>query len=481
MTYRQHYLRKKTVIKLFTIAFFTAVTITAQESKRPNIILILTDQHKSTALGSTGNSDVKTPNLDKLAENGMRFDNAYVTFPLCTPSRSSIFTGKMPHRLGVNSNKKGDNHIHPSEKKNVLGKVLSNAGYDCAYGGKWHAHEASMVTGNGFEFIAPMGDIGLAEKSIEYINSKKESKNPFFMVVSFDNPHNICEWARNEPLPYGNVPKVAIEKTPKLPLNFKKSTTFPEVLQLEQNANKKVYPTANYSEEDWRQYLYAYYQLVEKVDFEIGKIINAVDAAGIRENTLIIFTSDHGDGNAAHGWNQKTALFEETIKVPFIVSYVDNIKKEKKAKTTLISNGLDLYPTICDYAGIPIKNNLHGKSLKAVFEDKQKKLKRDFVVVETKFEGKQALGTTGRAVVSKKYKYVLYNWGKNREQLFDLEKDPFEMNNLINSKKQQQIIDTYRNYLYEWCKETKDDKFLRKIILPSNSEISSSELFLTPY
>ena len=328
-------------MKSFIYFFLLAIPIKLF-SQQPNIILILTDQHNARALSSVGNHDVHTPNLDKLANTGISFDNTYVTFPLCTPSRSSIFTGKMPHNLGVNSNKKGENKLNPNEKDNVLGHLLKQAGYDCAYGGKWHAHEHSMVTGNGFEFIAPMGDIGLAEKSNAYITSKKDSNKPFFLVVSFDNPHNICEWARDQPLPYGNIPKTAIENTPMLPKNFVKSKDFPEVLNWEQEANKRVYPTAHYSTEDWRQYLYAYYRLVEKVDTEIGKILDTIESVGIRDNTLIIFTSDHGDGNASHGWNQKTFLYQEAVKVPFIVSYPNKIKTKKQNKLVLISNGLDL-------------------------------------------------------------------------------------------------------------------------------------------
>ena len=470
----------KSLILIIIIAIGTVFVANAQNDNRPNIILIMTDQHQAEALSIAGNNDLKTPNLDKLAKSGIRFEKAYVTFPLCTPSRSSIFTGKMPHSLDVNSNKSGDNIINPSEKKLMLAKALKNEGYDCAYGGKWHAHEHSMVNGNGFEMIAPFGDIGLAEKSIDYLKSKQDSEKPFFLTVSFDNPHNICEWARNEPLPYGNISSVSLEDTPQLPKNHKQSETFPEVLKFEQNANKKVYPTANYTDEDWRHYRHAYYSLVEKVDAEIGKILNAIDDLNLRKNTLIIFTSDHGDGNASHGWNQKTALIEESIKVPFIVSYKGEIQKNK-VDNTLISNGLDLYPTIFDYANVEIPNGLNGESLKPVFEGKKNTIKRDYIVVETKFEGKQAYGTIGRAVVGKKYKYAVYNWGKNREQLFDLENDPYELNNLATSKKHLKTLDEYRSYLLKWCKQTNDNKFLRKLVLPSTSKMSSIKLFDKPY
>jgi len=446
---------------------------------RPNIVLIMTDQHQAEALSIAGNLNLHTPNLDKLAKTGIRFENAYVTFPLCSPSRSSIFTGKMPHTIDVNSNSAGDNVMKVADKQKGLGHVLSQAGYDCAYGGKWHAHEAGMADGNGFTTIADFGDMPLAEKCVDYLKTKQKSNQPFFLVASFDNPHNICEWARNEPLPYGNIASVPLSETPELPVNFKKSATFPEALQIEQTIDVKVYPTQNYTEEDWRQYRYTYYRLVEKVDKQIGQIIDAIDALGLRDNTVIIFTSDHGDGNASHGWNQKTALFQESIKVPFIINYKGINTSKEKINKTLLSNGLDLFPTLCDFAAIDVSKELLGKSIKQIIEKGTNT--RDFVVVETKFEGKNAYGTMGRALVTQKYKYVLYSWGKNREQFFDIENDPNEMNNLINSNSELNNIDEYRQKLLNWCKQTNDTKFMKKLVLPTNSSMTSDELFDKPY
>ncbi|TXD46773.1 sulfatase [Polaribacter sp. IC073] len=453
--------------------------IASSKVNKPNIVLILTDQHQAKALSIAGNFDVKTPNLDKLAKTGTRFTNAYVTFPLCSPSRSSIFTGKLPHEIGVNSNE--DKTINTALKNKNLAHTLTKAGYHAAYGGKWHAPEVELPSNSGFEKIAEFDDIPLAEKSIEYLKSRKDNPQPFFLVASFDNPHSICEWARNQPLPYGNIPKVSLDKTPELPINFEKSNTFPEALEIEQTANKKVYPTQNFTKEDWRKYRYTYYQLVEKVDAEIGKIIDAIEALGLRESTIIIFTSDHGDGNASHGWNQKTALFQESINVPFIISYKDENSSEGKINTSLISSGLDLFPTILDFAEIEIPKELLGKSIKPTINNPQHNFERDFVVTETKFAGKQAYGTTGRALIGKEYKYVLYSWGKNREQFFDLQKDPLEMINLVASQKYLPELDQYRKKLIDWCIKTNDTKFLRKIILPSNSKMSSSKLFDKPY
>jgi arylsulfatase A-like enzyme len=469
------------ILSLLCNSIFAQNTGNSNAKERPNIVLIMTDQQQAQALSCAGNLVLKTPNLDKLAKSGIRFQKGYVTFPLCAPSRSSMFTGKMPHTLGIDSNEKEEIGLKPSDKENGLGNVLKKAGYDCAYGGKWHAPENEISAGNGFDKIAGFGDIPLAQKCIDYLSSRRYSDQPFFLIASFDNPHNICEWARNEPLPYGNIPAVATSKTPELPVNFKKTGLFPEALQNEQSASKLIYPVQNYTEEDWRQYRYTYYQLIEKVDSEIGKIIDAIDKLGLRDNTLIIFTSDHGDGNASHGWNQKTALFEEVVNVPFIVSYKGMKNAGTINQTSIISNGLDLFPTLCDYASIKLPEKLLGKSIKPLLEGKVATLDREFTVVETKFDGKQAYGTLGRAVIGKKFKYVLYNWGKNREQFFDLENDPFEMNNLAVIATHSKNIDEYRQKLMDWCTETNDKNFLRKIILPTNSSKSSSELFDRPY
>ncbi|MBJ7882988.1 sulfatase family protein [Gelidibacter salicanalis] len=446
---------------------------------RPNIVLIMTDQHQAEALSIAGNLNLKTPNLDKLATSGVRFENAYVTFPLCSPSRSSMFTGQLPHQLGVNSN--ADTALQKNVANTSLAQVLKSNGYDCAYGGKWHAPEVEIEDNSGFDKISEFGDLNLAENSIAFLKSKAASKTPFFLVASFDNPHTICEWARNQPLPYGNIKPVPLEETPTLPINFKKSATFPEALQYEQAADVLSYPTKHYTEADWRQYRYTYYRLIEKVDHEIGKIIDAIDALGLRDNTIIIFTSDHGDGNASHGWNQKTALFQESINVPLIISDKTVQIAQKTTKKNLVSTGLDLYSTVLDYAGISTSDTLLGKSIRPMISLGNDRENHDFVVTETKFDSKNGYGTLGRAVIDKQYKYVLYSWGKHREQFFDLAADPFEMNNLANAQDHFELMDSYRQKLITWCQKTNDTQFLKRAILPSTTTMSSSLLFDKPY
>ena len=288
----------------------------AHAAERPNIIYIFTDQHTANAMSCAGNPDLHTPNLDRLAAAGIMFQNAYCTAPLSGPSRGAMFTGCYPGTTGLLVN---GAPLQESLQTRTLGTLVKNAGYECAYGGKWHVPELDIPDKvRGFDQIYKHSDDGLAEACVEFL-SRKHNK-PFFLVASYDNPHNICEYARSQNLPYGNLDIPEIRNCPGLPPNFAKNPYDADVIEKERENNFNVYPTATFTPEDWRMYRYTYYRLVEKVDREIGKIVDAIDKNNLWENTVVIFSSDHGDGIGAHHWNQKSALYEEVVNIPFIVT-----------------------------------------------------------------------------------------------------------------------------------------------------------------
>tara|TARA_R110001592_G_scaffold363328_1_gene684148 strand:+ start:9337 stop:10680 length:1344 start_codon:yes stop_codon:yes gene_type:complete len=437
--------------------FLISFTLISQ-NKRPNVLLITTDQHTVSALSAMGNSDISTPNIDRIANRGTIFNKAYVTFPLCSPSRASMFTGKMPHELGIYSNLQAK--IDKNDFKTGLGQIMSDNGYDCVYGGKWHVPEIDIPNNIGFKNIADSGDEGLAEKCIEYLNNAP--KKPFFMVASFVNPHDICEYARNQRLPNGEIDEIPVHDCPNLPINHAIGAYESEIIRLEQKLESKVYPTANYSDDDWRKYISAYYRLIEKVDFEIGKILNALDKNGLDNNTIVIFTADHGDGMSAHHWNQKTVLFEESVHVPLIVRNPFN-KKPQERSNELVSVGLDIMPTILSIANTENSSDLLGHSIMPLTI--KEKSNHDFVVVETMFDGANSLQTKGRALITKKFKYVIYEQGKNREQLFDLEKDPFEITNLATNARHKKQLVSMRKKLYDWCIKTNDLTVMKRLLI----------------
>ncbi|MDE7443916.1 MAG: sulfatase-like hydrolase/transferase, partial [Muribaculaceae bacterium] len=346
------------------IAGLTLLTpVIAHAADQPNIIYIFTDQHTAKAMSCAGNRDVSTPNIDRLAKAGIRMTNAYCTAPLSGPSRGSMFTGHYPDAVGMAVNGAA---IPDSLKGQTLGTLMTNAGYECAYGGKWHVPELAIPDKRyGFTQIYTHSDNGLGEACAEFLSRKH--MHPFFLVASYDNPHNICEYARSQNLPYGNIPAPDIRDCPGLPDNYAKNPYDADVIEHERAMNYNVYPTAEFTPDDWRMYRYTYYRLVEKVDSEIGKIIDAIDKNNLWDNTVVIFSSDHGDGTGAHRWNQKSALYEEVVNIPLIVT----LPGKKHAGTELpqlVSNGVDFFATVCDFGGAKMPSTAAGHSFRHVVE-----------------------------------------------------------------------------------------------------------------
>ncbi|MDO5736613.1 MAG: sulfatase-like hydrolase/transferase [Propionibacteriaceae bacterium] len=444
---------------------------------RPNILVIMTDQQSSHMLGCAGTPHVRTPHLDALAEEGTRFERAYVTFPLCVPSRSSMMTGMTPHELGVLSNApaREPDEIQAPES---LAHLMRDAGYRCGHAGKWHATRASAETADGFEWLRDFGDAPLVSGITDFLGDQAHDDRPFFLVASFDDPHTICEVARNQPSFYGELPTPDLASAPNLPPNFGSQPFEPEALRVEQAAGAAMYGTAAYTPEDWRLYRQAYAHLVERADARVGEVLATLQRTGFAADTLVIFTSDHGDGDAAHAWNQKTALFEETIRVPLIMRWPGTVA-QGVTQPQLVSVGLDLLPTICEAAGIEVPHHISGRSLLSFDESDSA---RDHVVVETGFGPGARPTTSGRAVVGERYKYVVYSWGRHREQLFDLLKDPGEIVNLAVEARHHDLLEQNRRTLLRWCRETDDQMMLKRLVLPADTtDAVRGDIYAVPY
>ena len=417
----------------------------AAAAERPNIIYIFTDQQTAQAMSCAGNPDVHTPNLDRLAAAGVMCSNAYCTAPLSGPSRGAMFTGHYPETVGLLVN---GAPMPDSLKTQTLGTLVKSAGYDCAYGGKWHLPLLDIPDKvYGFDHIYEHNDDGLAEACAGYLARKH--KKPFFLVASFDNPHNICEYARSQNLPYGNIGEADLRDCPGVPANFAKNPYDADVIEHERNNNYNVYPTTRFTPDDWRKYRYTYYRLVEKVDAEIGKIVDAIDKYNLWENTIVIFSSDHGDGVGAHQWNQKSALYEEVTNVPLIVT-LPGKKHAGKRLPQLISNGVDFFATICDWTEAIAPKYIDGTSFRAIVEaGNPQNPHQEYVVTETQFDGGK---TRGWCIRTDRYKYVLYDKGRYREQLFDMQADRGEMRNLAVESTYGKELQKHRDILRQWMK-----------------------------
>lgn len=438
--------------KLISIGLLLAACVHLNATP-PNIIYIMTDQHSANALSCAGNADVATPNIDRLAARGVRFTNAYCALPLSGPSRAAMFTGYMPSTIGMAEN---ETPLPDSLRTRTLGNLMEAAGYDNGYSGKWHVNTNSLPAPHafGFENLHGHNDYGLAEAASEFLRRDHGGK-PFFLVASFDNPHNICEYARGQRLPFAEIREVPTDSCPNLPKNFFINPYDADILRWERERSYRLYPTKGYTADDWRHYRNAYFRLIEHVDAEVGKIIDTIDSLGLWDNTVVIFTADHGDGQGAHQWNQKTALWEEVANIPLIVCAPGNRKNAGQVTEALVNNGIDLMPTILDWAEVEKPAWCDGNSLRGAVENPASEGENEYVVCETVFA--QTGGTNGWMLRTPHFKYVLYEAGENREMLFDMDNDRLEMTNLAIESKYRPELLRHRELLRQWMSENIPD------------------------
>jgi choline-sulfatase len=442
-----------------------APTTTASAQERPNILLIMTDQQSSEAMSCRmGREYIRTPAMDSLAENGMVFTRAYAVNPLCMPARNGLFTGRYPHETGVTMNSVSTSRMTSPEFV-AMGNLFRAAGYQTAYFGKWHlCWNAKDKASHGFETIRispKQGHDAVATKAaVEFLADKHDK--PFLLVVSLMNPHNICEYARRQPLPDGPVGKAPPpEQCPPVPLNLAPQENEPDTITVIRKAYhaNPMFPVGQFSANDWRQLRWGYYRLVEKVDAEVGTMLGALRKGGLEDNTVIVFTSDHGECAGAHGFNQKTVFYEEAVRVPLIISHKGRVAKGSCDR--LVNAGVDILPTLLEFAGIDAPDTLKGRSLQPLAQGKAMENWRSFVVAENHMDQTVAVGglrpsAQGRMVRSKRYKYCIYTHGNRRESLVDMEKDPDEMVNLAGSAAHQSLLLQHRELLAQFAREHND-------------------------
>jgi len=435
-----------------------------ETTQKPNVLIILTDQHTNDGIGYLGNPNLHTPAMDALAKGGVYFTESYCTSPVCGPGRSSLITGRMPHETGVVWN---STHINPAYP--TIGQIFQQEGYNTAWAGKWHLPEgyparSKMDSVRGFKVLpfqsleeswdtGEATDGPIAEATVNYLNNYQDEK-PFLLAVSLHNPHDICYIPRR-PEQYAKASE--IDTLPPLPPNFEIAEDEPQFLQekrLLDHYGDELLMASDYSEDDWRAYLYHYYRFTEMVDREIGKILEAVRANGLEENTIIVLTSEHGDGAAAHHWAAKLSFYEEASTVPFIIRWKGHIPEGVINRNQLVS-GIDVTPTLCDYAGIKNPPAFTGKSLRPILENPYAQL-REYLVVELA-DDKEDSTRHARMIRNLRYKYNLYNQGERNEQLFDLWKDPGETQNLAEEPTYEPVKTELKKALDNWMEETNDD------------------------
>lgn len=403
--------------------------------RRPNLLLIISDQMNLDALSAAGCRWARTPNLDRLSSRGVMFLESHSTNPVCSPARSSLFTGRMPVETGVISNTRA---IHP--KRPTMGAWFGREGYDAVYCGKWHLPGGYPDRIDGFRVLPARGGQGdlvdgvVSRMCADYLIDRDRTR-PFLLAASFMNPHDICYWAiRSRELvpPKLPFPRLARE-LPGLPPNLRVRPPEPERL-------RQVQAPA-FTDDQWRYYRYVYYRQVERVDAQIGRVLEALEASGQADNTLIVFTSDHGEGGGRHTHVQKWYPYDEAVKVPLVVSWPGHVAAGVRDSNHLVS-GLDIMSTFCDYAGVKPPSGVLGRSLRPLLEQKNLEW-REFVAAEMQF--------VGRMIRTPRYKYVRYR-GDPIEQLFDMKADPWEMHNLYQDPASADVMAAHRKLLDAWEK-----------------------------
>lgn len=443
-------------------------------SDRANILLILTDEQCGHAMRCAGNPYVNTPAMDGLAERGVLFKQAYVTQPLCVPYRTALQMGCWPHQTGVMANAQktvaDDAPMYP-----MLGRLVADAGYRCGYIGKMHianrgidgsrsiSLRADQFDLHGYDPVYECDDAAIpsAAKAVFEQNDSR----PFFLTASFLNPHDCMGIARSLHSQESNIGPMPerLDDLPPLPDNFAIPENEPDVIRqhwerysVPFNGGQYIpYPTREWDELRWRQYIWGYYRLIERVDSQIGELLEHLESSGKADNTVIIFTTDHGDGAGHHGWNQKQVLYDEIVRVPLIVAGTGFTSPGTIDSTNLMS-AIDIAPTILDYSGAERPMHVQGQSMRPLLETGSWQA-HDYVVCETLFgTGTDILGWAGRMVRTPRYKYTVYNHGQQREQLTDMQEDPGEMQNLAVKPEYQGILQEHRDLLAQWCRNTGD-------------------------
>ncbi len=439
--------------------------------RRPNIILIMTDQQFGDAMSCRmGRQYLHTPTMDALAAEGMVFTRAYSANPLCMPLRNSLFTGRYPHETRVTRNAQPEGGLDPQEFV-CMGTYFQNAGYATGYSGKWHlCFDQKDPSTHGFEIVTDRTrdnhDAGVTDGAVKFLARKHDK--PFLLVASFLNPHNICEWARRaagreQRLSCGEISEPpALDRLPPAPVNLAPPRNEPDGMTLIRRAyqvDDGLFPVAKFTADDWRKQRWGYYRMIEKVDAEIGKIIEALRKSGQEDNTVIVFTSDHGECAGAHRFNQKTVFYEESARVPLIIAWKGRTPTGTCDK--LVNIGIDILPTLFDCTGLETPKRLSGRSLWPLSLGKTVNDWRDHVVVQNdmsqtgKVDGMKPT-MEGRMVRTERYKYCLYSRGNRRESLVDLQTDPGETNDLAADPKYRDILLAHRELLARFAKEHSD-------------------------
>lgn len=469
-----------------------------ENEKRPNVIIIYPDELRADAIGCSGNAVIKTPYFDRLANEGVRFEKAFTSFPLCTPFRSSLFTGKYAHSTGCYAN-----HLPINFDQTFLPQTLKDNGYQTGYVGKWHLDGGSkpgFVPSDrrlGFDHFIGFNRGHYYMNSIYFKNSDQpyhcpryepdfqtehliefmenaletDPQKPFFGFICYGAPH----FPMHMPEHYKNL--YSPEEIPLPP-----GTSDPEMQRkVIAELSENDFPLASgswgegtehhgqlESEQDVREYMAMYYGMIANVDHNIGRILNWLDKKGIANDTIVIVVSDHGDMAGQHGYycRTKKTAYSAAAQVPLLIRYPDRFQKNKVVNS-LVDASVDIMPTILETLDLAIPDAVHGKSFLSLL-DGSAEATRDAVMYEIikQTSGEERFPIPERGIRTEKFLYVRTE--KRSKLLIDLVNDPFELNNLVTDPNYIEIISDFDRRIEQHMEETNDRWDIEAIVPPSD-------------
>jgi len=518
---------KVLILLIVGLAFFSCEEPSHQP---PNIIFIMSDDHAFQAISAYDDHLIKTPNIDRLAEEGMRFDRAYVTNSICSPSRAVILTGQHSHINGVR-----DNIAVFDSTRQTFPKLLQEAGYETGIVGKWHLK--SQPTGfNCWKVLPDQGDYYqpdfrtadgvvteqgyatdiITDLAIDFLESKLGSQTPFLLMCLHKAPHR--EWMpaqkyldefMNQPIPlpqslfddYENRGTAAREAEMRIkehmglsndnkikPENLEKLgvTEFMDWYTWAYNKNymrmtdeekqnwEKIYGPINDEFMNnkhqgdsltlwkYRRYMEDYLACIKSVDDNVGRLLDYLDETGLAENTIVVYTSDQGFYLGEHGWFDKRFMYEESYRTPLLVRWPGKIKPGSVNKN-LVQN-LDFAETFLDAAGVDIPLDMQGESLLPLFAGKNDGWRDALYYHYYEYPGIHAV-KRHYGISTNRYKLIHFYYDIDEWELYDLEKDPQEMKNVVDEPEYLEVKEKLMNRLAELRKEYGDSNELTQKIL----------------
>lgn len=430
-------------------------------SKQPNILLLTADQLSQRAVGFYGAPLRHTRNLDALANHGVAFANAYTPCPLGMPARAAMWTGQLPHRTGILVN--GKSQRIPADMP-TLGDTFSQAGYRCVHIGKTHdcgslrGFEVLTTTGIPVEETPPWTNDGDTQEdrattaqAIAFLDQPDD--RPFVLAVEWNNPHDVCLWVGDHQGTHADTPVPGV--LPPLPDNFEDADRLTRPLAVRHNCcgNLRVAQTLAWTPENFRHYLAAYYHYVDMLDAELGRVLDALKRRPDAANTIVVFTADHGDGMASHRMVATGAHFyEETTRVPFILAGAGITTQRSPTRGPLVSL-IDLYPTLCACANLPIPEGLAGRSLLPWLRGRGPRDERTHVV--SHWAGHAPAVSPARMLRTHRHKYTHFR-EDGVEELYDLAADPGERLNLAPDPAAAETLEEHRALLRAHCTAVAD-------------------------